>query len=333
MKIFVTGASGFIGGRLAQKLAARGDTVVCLVRDPSKVKTNAALPNLQWVRGDVTEPATFQEAMRGADAVFHLAGMYKFGPKFIPQMRAINVDGARNVLQSAAELGVPKIIHTSTVGVFGNTHHKIVDEAYMCSESDMSSEYEKTKWEAHYQVAVPLQQQGAPVIITQPGLVVGPNDPSPHTSQYDFYFNRIPIGFGANSGTCWAHVDDTADGHIAALERGKFEAYCISGEPLTWKQAMEMWAPLTGIPAPKFWAPNWLTAFNQKLIGAGESVGVHMPFAAEGLSAMMDYTFWATNAKAQRELDWHPRSTQQLMRDLMDYEMNKRGLKPAPKKS
>lgn len=327
MKIFLTGGNGFIGKRLAQKLAARGDTVVCLVRDPSKVAANAVSPNIQWVRGDITEPASMREPMRGADAVFHLAGMYKYGPKFIPQMRAINVDGARNVLQMAAELGVPKIIHTSTVGVFGNTHHKIVDETYHGNKAEMDSEYERTKYEAHYDVAVPLQAQGAPVIIVQPGLVVGPNDPSPHTLQYDLYFYRVPLGFGANSGVCWAHVDDTADGHMAALERGKFEAYCISGPPLTWKQAMEMWEPVTGISAPKLWAPRWLVGTNQKLVHLIERLGVPFPIAGESLSSMMDYTFWATNAKAQRELDWHPRPLEQLMREVMEYEMKRRGMK------
>lgn len=327
MKVFITGANGFIGSRLAQKLAARGDAVVCLVRDPARIPSDLKLPNIQWVKGDVTEPASMRQAMRGADAVFHLAGMYKFGAKYIPQMRAINVDGARNVLYMAADLGVPKIIHTSTVGVFGNTHGKIVDETYRGDKDEMDSEYERTKYEAHYDVAVPLQQKGAPVIIVQPGLVVGPNDPSPHIQQYAFYFNRFPLGFGGKSGACWAHVDDTADGHIAALERGKFEAYCICGAPLTWKQAMEMWEPFTGIPAPKLWVPGWMVAANQVLLSGVERVGIHLPISAESLGSMINYTFWATNAKAKRDLDWKPRPIKQLMRELMAYEMKKRGMK------
>src|SRR5215213_3175329 len=128
MKTFITGANGFIGSHLASQLSARGDTVVALVRDPSRVPAALKSSNIEWVKGDVTEPASMREPMRGAEVVYHLAGMYKFGPKYIPQMRAINVDGARHVLQMAAELGVPKIIHTSTVGVFGNTRGKIVDE-------------------------------------------------------------------------------------------------------------------------------------------------------------------------------------------------------------
>jgi dihydroflavonol-4-reductase len=106
MKAFVTGANGFIGSHLAHKLAARGDTVICLVRDPARAQDLSG-PGVRLVKGDITDRASLVEPMRGADAVFHLAGMYKFGPQFISQMRAINVDGARHVLQTAAELGVP----------------------------------------------------------------------------------------------------------------------------------------------------------------------------------------------------------------------------------
>lgn len=334
MKIFVTGATGFIGGRLAQKLAARGDTVVCLARDPSQVKTNAALPGLQWVRGDVTEPATFQAAMRGSDAVFHLAGLYKFGPKYIPQMRAINVDGARNVLQMAAELGVPKIIHTSTVGVFGNTRGKLVDETYHGNKAEMGSEYERTKYEAHYDVAVPMQQQGAPVIIAQPGGVTGAGDTGPHMGQLDFYLSRMPLGIGAKSGVTIAHVDDIAEGHIRAAERGKVgEAYILAGLALTWKQMFEECEKITGIPGPALWLPGWTVPPMQAFLGALEGLGINTPFAAESLGSVNDYTYFASAEKAKRELGWSPRPLQDTLREMLDYEMKKRGLEPAPRAS
>src|SRR5581483_3806351 len=149
MKIFVTGGNGFIGSHLVAQLAARGDTVICLVREPNRAQDLQTL-GAHVVRGDITERASIKDALRGADAVLHLAGMYKLGRKFFSMMHAINVDGARNVLETAAELGVPKIIHTSTVGVFGNTFGKIVDETHKVSKEILTSEYERTKWEAHY---------------------------------------------------------------------------------------------------------------------------------------------------------------------------------------
>lgn len=328
MNVFVTGANGFIGSRLAQQLAARGDTVVCLVRDPANVRTSAALPNLQWVKGDITEPASLRGPMRGTDVVYHLAGMYKFGPKFIPQMRAINVDGARNVLQLAAELDVPKIIHTSTVGVFGNTQGKIVDETFKCDKEGLTSEYERTKWEAHYEVAVKLQKQGAPLVITQPGGVTGPGDVSPHTQVMDFYLNRFPIGFGAKSGVTMAHVDDIAAGHILAAERGKDgESYILAGPCLTYKQMEEIWEKITDIPKPRLWAPAWMIKLNQSVLSVTERLGIHMPINAEALSSLQDYTFWGKSDKAVRELSWKSRPIEETFRQVLEFEMKRQGIK------
>ena len=155
MKFFVTGATGFIGGHLAQKLIARGDQITCLVRNPDKAAHLTKL-GATLVKGDVSDRAVMREAMRGVDGVFHMAALYKLGIEFKDQMMAANVEGTRNALQAAIEAGVPKIVYTSTVGVFGNTHGKIVDEAYRVEQQSLKSEYERTKWAAHYEVAVPL---------------------------------------------------------------------------------------------------------------------------------------------------------------------------------
>lgn len=328
MKTFITGANGFIGSHLAQQLSARGDTVVALVRDPSRIPPELKSANIQWVQGDVTAPDTLREPMRGAEVVYHLAGMYKFGPKFIPQMRAINVDGARNVLQMATDLGVPKIIHTSTVGVFGNTREKIVDESYRIDKAELASEYERTKWEAHYEVAVPLQWQGAPVLITQPGGVTGAGDTSPHMQVIEFYLNRFPLGFGAKSGVTMAHVDDIAAGHILAAERGKNgQSYILAGPSMTYKQMQEVWEKITGIPIPKLWAPAWMVALNQSMLSITESLGIHMPLNAEALSSLKDYTFWGKPDKAVRELGWQSRPIEETFREVLAYEMKKRAAK------
>jgi nucleoside-diphosphate-sugar epimerase len=329
MNCFLTGANGFIGSQLALQLAARGDRLVCIVRDPSRVEPALRLANIEWVKGDVTEPSTLRVPMRGADAVFHLAGMYKFGPKYLNQMRAVNVDGTQNVIACAAESGVPRIIHTSTIGVFGNTRGAIVDETYKCAKEELPSEYERTKWEAHYEVAVAWQARGAPVIITQPGAVTGPADPSPHILQAQLFLRRMPIGFGAKSGVTWSHVQDSARGHILAAERGKAgESYIITGPALTWRQSAELWSALTGIPAPRVWMPGWMVAINQQVLGVTERLGLHLPFTAEGLSSQIDYTFWGTPKKAEREIGWQSRPIEETFREMLDYEMKKLGMTP-----
>ncbi len=328
MKIFVTGATGFSGSHLVPKLLARGDAVTCLVRDPNKA-TPLSKMGAQLAAGDVTQRESMRVPMQSAETVFHLAGMYEFGKVDVRRMRAVNVDGTHNTLELAAELGVPHIIHASTVGVFGNTHGKIVDEAYRIPKETLPSVYEQTKWEAHYDVAVPLQQKGAPVIIVQPGGVTGPGDTSPHAAIFDSYLNRMPFMFGATSGLTWAHVDDIAAGHIAALDKGKSgEAYILAGPCLTYKQSMEMWQAITGIPIPKIWMPGWATALTGSVVGLIERAGGSVPLvSSESLGSLTDYTFWASADKAKRELGWQPRPVEELLREVLDYELRKRGKK------
>jgi nucleoside-diphosphate-sugar epimerase len=335
MRTYVTGGNGFIGSHLVRQLLQRGDRVVCLARSPQSMR-RLQDAGAQIVQGDITDRAALAGPMRGADVVYHLAGLYKFGPKYTPQMRAINVDGARNVLETAAELGVPRIIHTSTVGVFGNCNWRPRDESYRSKKQDMSSEYELTKWEAHFEVAVPLQARGAPVIITQPGIVTGPGDPSPHMTQVDFYLRRVPMGFGRDAGITWAHVDDVAEGHLLAAERGRpGQSYILCGPSLTWKELIESWEPLTGIPAPKIWAPNWMIKSSQSALGLLERAGLKLDLAAESFETLVDYSFWGTADKAKSELGWRPRSLDDVSRAVLYHEMKNRGMRipdssPAP---
>ncbi len=324
MKIFITGANGFIGSRVAQVLLKRGHTLTCLLRDPSRA--GAALQGTTLARGDVTDRESIREPMRGVDAVIHLAGWYMLGHVDKARMRAINVDGARNTLELAAEIGVKKIIHVSTVGVFGNTGGRLVDETYRVTQNELASEYEKTKWAAHYEIAEPLQKRGAPVIIVQPGGAIGSGDTSPIAGFYDFYFRRTPVMFGAKSGITWAHVDDVAEGIALVLERGQTgEAYVIAGPALTYRDAMRIWEKTTGIPAPKIWLPGWFAGAMARMMGTVES-NVHRDFvlSSEGLRALADYTFYASADKAKRELAWTPRPIEETFRDVMEYEMGRR---------
>jgi nucleoside-diphosphate-sugar epimerase len=317
MKYFITGATGFIGGRLARQLAQAGHHLVALVRDPAKAGDLAA-SGVELRRGDMTDRASLREAMHGADGVFHLAGWYALGNLDRAKMQAINVDGARNTLETAAELGVRRIVHTSTVGVFGNTRGNIVDEGYYAGKEAMGSEYERTKWAAHYEVAVPLQKKGAPLIIAQPGGVTGPGDTSPHAQTFESFLQRIPVMFGAKSGLTLAHVDDIAHGHTLAMEKGKpGETYILAGPAVTYRQIFELCEKITGIPATKLWAPGWTAGGMSKLAGALESVGANMQFSAEALGTLADYTFWASAEKARRELGWQPRPLEEVLREVL----------------
>jgi nucleoside-diphosphate-sugar epimerase len=236
-------------------------------------------------------------------------------------MQAINVDGTRNALEVAGELGVPKVVHTSTVGVFGNTHGDVADESYRVPQGALSSAYERTKWAAHYEVAVPLQRAGAPVIIVQPGFVIGPGDTSPASEIFRSYLHRIPVMLGAKSGGTFAHVDDIAEGHVLAMERGRSgQSYIIAGPWMTYRQVFEVCESIAGIPATKLWAPGWTASLGSKLMGLVEPLGLKTLYSAETLATLADYTYWASADKAGRELGWSPRPVEEAFRDVLDYE-------------
>ena len=131
MKVFVTGGTGFIGGEVVRQLRERGDEAACLVRNPAKAGKLDAL-GCELVAGDLGDGAAIRRGMEGCDAVIHAAAMYEVGiPKSQrPAMRAANVGGTELVLRTALEAKIPKVIYVSTVGAFGNTHHKVVDESY-----------------------------------------------------------------------------------------------------------------------------------------------------------------------------------------------------------
>jgi dihydroflavonol-4-reductase len=325
VKYFVTGATGFVGGHLVSKLIARGDQLTCLVRNPDKA-ASLAKQGVTLVKGAVSDRAVMREAMRGVDGVFHLAALYKLGLEFKDQMAAANVDGTRHTLEAAVEAGVPKIVYTSTVGVFGNTHGKIVDESYRAKLQDLRSEYEWTKWAAHYEVAVPLQQKGAPLVIVQPGAITGPGDVSPLNMVYEFYLNRMPFMIGPQAGVNVAHVDDIAEGHLLAMEKGRSgESYILTGPTITYKHMMEMWQTICGIPAPKLWLPGWTASLSASLVGGLEQAfKLKTALSSEALTTQADYTFYATADKAKRELGWQSRPLEQTFKEVLDYKLAQR---------
>src|SRR5215212_7405434 len=162
MKAFITGATGFIGSRLAQRLRERGDEVVCLVRSPEKAR-DLETAGCTIVEGDLSDEAAIRSAVEGCDAVFHVAADYRVGimAEKREKMRDTNVGGTTRVLDAAIAAGAKKIVYVSTVAVFGNTRGEVVDETYTHPGDEFTSYYEQTKWEAH-NVAKDRITKGAP---------------------------------------------------------------------------------------------------------------------------------------------------------------------------
>jgi nucleoside-diphosphate-sugar epimerase len=325
-KAFVTGGTGFIGGRLIALLLARGVEVCALARSKAgqeKVKALGALP----VPGDVTDPASMKEAMRGCDVIFHVAAMYEIGSRYTPQMEAVNVDGARNVFEMALEVGAPKIVYTSTAGVHGDTKGKMVDENHRIPFEALKSStvYEQTKWRAHYEVALPMIQRGAPIIIIESGGTYGPEDHSVVGDLMQLYVRGyLPVFPDRDTTLTFVYVDDVAEGHILAAEKGRIgESYVMGYQPFSLGQFADLWAKVSGRPKVALKIPSVLIRPSWPLMALIEKI-IPMPAMLSGEAVRSVGTTWIVSCKkAQEELGWKPRPAEEGLKLTFDW-LNKK---------
>jgi nucleoside-diphosphate-sugar epimerase len=321
MKVFVTGGTGFIGGEVARQLRARGDDVVCLVRNPEKGKALAAL-GCELIDGDLGDAEALRKGMEGCDGVVHAAAMYEVGipAKQHPAMWEANVAGTEHAMAAALEAKVPRIVYVSTCGVFGNTHRKVVDETYEHPGKEFTSYYEETKLEAHRVVKRMIADQGLPAIVVQPGGVYGPGDTSQVADLLEqFLDGKLPLLPFPELGVCMTHVEDIAGGILLALDKGKLgETYVLSGPVTTMRDAIEIVAGLSGRKAPKHALPVPLM---KAMTPFGPLVGKMMgqpPNLRELISSADGVTFWASHEKASRELGYAPRGMEEGMRQTLE---------------
>jgi dihydroflavonol-4-reductase len=262
MNCLVTGATGFIGANLAHELVARGHRVKALVRHTSNLLGLSGV-DCERIPADVLDRAGVAHALRGCDWCFHVAASYHLWlPDYAP-MYAANVDGTRNVLEAATTAGCSRIVYTSTVGCIGlpkEVNGIIVptDESAPVSQAQMSNHYKLSKWQAE-QAAREWAAKGAPVVIVNPSAPVGPRDVKPTPTGkviLDFLNRQMPAYI--DTGLNWVHVRDVAIGHILAAEMGRVgERYILGHTEGNWtmKQALDVLAEITGLPAPRFRVP------------------------------------------------------------------------------
>ena len=317
MRVVVTGGAGFIGRSVVRQLAARGDQVVALVRDLNKAAFLAGT-TVELVASDLSDVGSLTDRLRGADALIHGAGSYRVGirPAERPAIWEANVGTTQRMLAASTAAGTPRIAYVSTVGIFGDTHGLEVDETYRRDPVDgFLSWYDETKFRAH-EIAEAAIASGAPIVIAQPGQVYGPGD---HTLVGevlgDAYRGTLRYLALADIALEMAHVDDTAAGIVAALDRGRpGEAYVVAGEPSTLAAAAALAARLGGNTPPRLTIPTGLlrliAPINDRLGGLpGLPANMHETLAAAGA------TYLASHDKAARELGFAPRSLEQGILD------------------
>lgn len=303
MRAFVTGGTGFLGGRLVERLRRQGDEIVALVRSPAKADKLAEL-GCELVAGDLSSPEQLAASMAGVDAVFHAAAIYRIG---IPESEragvwAVNLGGTENVLDAAAEAGVERIVYVSTNSVVGNTRGHVVDEAYVRpSGGEHISVYDDTKLAAH-EAAKKRSAAGAPIVIAQPGGLYGRGDHTEMGAMLERAVRGKPVFLTLGSaGLNWVHVDDAVEGLLLAHGRGEVgETYILGGELATLRRAVETAYAVGGhkpriVPVP--------TRLLRLVAPVGPLLGRNV---REYLSAGDGVTYFGKDDKARRELGYAP---------------------------
>lgn len=253
-RAFVTGGDGFVGRHLIRQLAARGVQVRALTRSGAAAARDDLPRPVEWVTGDLLQPAAWREQLRGCDIVFHLAAYYSPRPQDARQMHAVNVTGTRNVLEAAAAAGVERVVHTSTVGVVGRpADGSLPNEDTPFNLWRTGSEYVRSKWLGEA-AALLWNRRGLAVVVVQPTAPVGAGDTRPTATGQrfaDFMAGRRPDYPTGGMNLC--PVQDIAAGHILAAELGLPGRRYILGHRdgnLSEEAFLALLAEASGLPTP-----------------------------------------------------------------------------------
>lgn len=321
MKVFLTGATGFVGAHVARHLADQGAELRVLVRPTSNLANLEGL-NAETVVGDLLAPEGLRPALRGCDALMHVAADYRLWVRDPKTMYAANVEGTRALLRLAREEGVPRAVYTSSVATMGfKEDGTIVDETTPVSIDDMVGHYKRSKFLAE-QAAIEAAKAGQQVIILNPTTPIGPQDVKPTPTGrivVDFLNKKFPAY--VDTGLNLVDVSEVARTHCAALEAGRSgERYILGGENLTLKQILDKMSAITGLPSPTMKVPHAVAmtfAFFDEMI-TGRILG-REPRATVEAVRMGRKKMFASSAKAQRELGFRVVPVYEALRAAIDW--------------
>jgi dihydroflavonol-4-reductase len=321
MNVFLTGATGFVGSHVAHAFAAQGARLHLLVRSTSRLDNLEGL-SAGTVIGDLRDPEGFRSALSDCEVLVHVAADYRLWVRDPQAMYAANVDGTRDLLALAREVGVRRVIYTSSVATMGfRKDGTIVDESTPVSLDDMIGHYKRSKYLAE-QEAIVAARDGQQVIVLNPTTPIGANDikPTP-TGQIvvDFLNRKFPAY--VDTGLNLVDVDEVARMHVTALEHGEpGERYILGGENLSLKQILDKMSAITGIPSPSMEVPHAVAmafAFFDEMV-TGRLRGKE-PRATVEAVRMGKKKMFASSAKAERVLGFRIVPVYAALRAAIDW--------------
>ena len=305
MRIFLTGATGFVGGHISRAFAERGAQQRVLTRVTSNLSSLQGLSGIECVQGDLCQAERLRSALTGCDALVHVAADYRLWVRDPPAMYAANVEATQTLLRLAQETGIPRVVYTSSVATMGfDADGTIVDEQTPVSVGDMIGHYKRSKFLAE-QVALEAARHGQHVMILNPTTPIGAGDAKPTPTGrivVDFLNRRFPAY--VETGLNLVDVEEVARMHVIATERGRpGERYILGGENLSLKQILDRMSAISGLPSPTIKVPHvaaLLFAFFDEWM-TGRLRG-REPRATVEAVQMGRKIMFANSSKAEREL-------------------------------
>jgi dihydroflavonol-4-reductase len=321
VRIFITGATGFVGGHVARRYAAEGAKLRLLTRQTSRLDSLTGI-DADMVTGDLREPEKLRSAITGCDALVHVAADYRLWVRDPEQMYATNVGGTRELLKLSREVGVPRVVYTSSVATMGfKADGTIVNEETPVVLADMIGHYKWSKFLGE-QEAIQAARAGQHVMVLNPTTPIGSADAKPTPTGriiVDFLNKQFPAY--VDTGLNLVDVDEVARMHVVALDRGTpGERYILGGENLTLKQILDRMSAITGLPSPTMKVPHAVAMafafFDENITG---KLRGKEPRATVEAVRMGKKMMFASSAKAERELGFQILPVYNAMRSAIEW--------------
>jgi len=317
----VTGATGFVGSGVAKRLALDGTRVRALVR-PGSPRFHLDGLHLEFVSGDLRDAPSIRAAMAGIRHVFHVAADYRLWARDRSEIFAVNVEGTRTVMQEALRRGVERVVYTSSVATLGlRSDGSPADESVPLSVEEGIGAYKRSKIAAERLVEAMVRDDRLPAIIVNPSTPIGPRDVKPTPTGriiVEAARGRMP-GF-LDTGLNFVHVDDVAEGHLAALRRGVIgERYILGGENVLLADMLAEVARLVGRQPPRFRIPRSVVIPVAYLAEAKAWLTGREPFTTLDALRLAEHYMFFTAAKAERDLGFRARPYREALADAIDW--------------
>ncbi len=318
--VLVSGANGFVGSAVVRALRRHGYAVRALVRPGSDIANLDGL-DVEIVHGDLLDPASLQRALQGCEGLFHVAADYRLWARDPRAIRRTNVRGTHHILLAGTRAGVKRIVHTSSVATLGLREDGTpADEDTPSRYASMIGDYKRSKFLAEA-LARRCAQRGHDIVIVNPAAPVGPRDRKPTPTGrmiLDAARGRMPAW--VDTGLSIVHVDDVAEGHVLAYQRGLCgRRYILGGENLGLRDILSTVAQLAGRRAPVIRLPHAAVLPVAYLAEAWARIGGREPAVTVTGVKLSRHRMYFSSRRAETELGYHARPARDALADAVKW--------------